>query len=135
LDEQVRRITRALEIYAEAGQSHYPREERLNADATSHDLVKMLGLREMQVTNGVVERVVGIDGTKANAASAAKFSDALAGFKLLFEIQFDNPDFAYHGNTVGPRGENKVLLRWKRDDGQYQVIYGDLHGRTVAHEK
>jgi len=135
LDEQARRIARALKIYAEAGQSHYPPEERLNAGAVSHDLVKMLGLREMIVTNGVVEKAVGTEGMTEKAASVAKFSDASAGFQRLFEIQFDNPDFAYHGNTVGPRDKDKVLLRWKRDDGQNEVIYGDLHDRTVAHEK
>jgi hypothetical protein len=44
----------------------------------------------------------------------------------------DKKDPAYYGQTVGPDDTNKVLLRWKLDDGQYRVIFGDLHADTVT---
>jgi len=44
----------------------------------------------------------------------------------------DKKDPAYYGETVGPDDTNKVLLRWKLDDGQYRVIFGDLHADTVT---
>ena len=44
-------------------------------------------------------------------------------------------DPAYHGETVKPGDVDEVLLRWKLDDGQYRVIYGDLHAETVSPEK
>jgi hypothetical protein len=42
---------------------------------------------------------------------------------------------AYYGKTVTPKDTDKVLLRWKLSDGEYRVIYGDLHAATVATEK
>jgi hypothetical protein len=32
----------------------------------------------------------------------------------------------YNGMTVGPTDKEKVLFKWRRDDGKDQVIYGDL---------
>lgn len=37
----------------------------------------------------------------------------------------------YFGATVKPGDAEGVLLRWKLDDGQYRVIYGDLRVETV----
>jgi outer membrane lipoprotein-sorting protein len=56
------------------------------------------------------------------------------GAPLLFyeELVDDNKDPAYYGETVRPDDTNKVLLRWKLDDGQYHVIFGDLHADTVT---
>jgi hypothetical protein len=50
-------------------------------------------------------------------------------YKTLVE---ENKDPAYYGETVGPDDTDKVLLRWKLDDGQYRVIFGDLHADTVT---
>jgi len=40
-------------------------------------------------------------------------------------------DAAYYGKTVGPNDKDKVLLRWKREDGKYEVIFGDLRAETA----
>lgn len=50
-------------------------------------------------------------------------------YKTLVE---ENKDPVYHGETVGPDDTDKVLLRWKLDDGQCRVIFGDLHADTVT---
>jgi hypothetical protein len=42
---------------------------------------------------------------------------------------------AYYGETVEPGDSSKVLLRWKLDDGQYRVIFGDLSAKTVTAEE
>ena len=47
----------------------------------------------------------------------------------------DKKDPAYYGQTVGPNDTNKVLLRWKLDDGQYRVIFGDLSIKNVTAEE
>ncbi len=47
----------------------------------------------------------------------------------------DNKDPAYYGQTVGPDDINKVLLRWKLDNGQYRVIFSDLSIRNVTPEE
>ncbi len=45
------------------------------------------------------------------------------------------PTPAYYGQTVGPKDKDKVLLRWKLDDGRYEVIFGDLRAETVTAER
>jgi hypothetical protein len=61
--------------------------------------------------------------------------NATRGFAVLNGIQRDNADAAYYGLTVGPKDSGKVLLRWKLDDGKYQVLYGDLRDEAVTAEK
>jgi len=47
----------------------------------------------------------------------------------------DKKDPAYYGETVGTDDTNKVLLRWKLDNGQYRVIFGDLSIKNVTPEE
>ena len=47
----------------------------------------------------------------------------------------ENRDLAYYGETVGLDDTNKVLLRWKLDDGRYRVILGDLSIKNVTSEE
>jgi len=52
---------------------------------------------------------------------------------LLYKSLVDeSKEPIYNGDTVGPDDADKVLLRWKLDDGQYRVIFGDLHTDTVT---
>ena len=60
---------------------------------------------------------------------------ASSGFARINGILRDNPDAAYYGKTVGPKDNDKVLLRWKLAGGKYQVIYGDLKPETVTAER
>ncbi len=47
----------------------------------------------------------------------------------------ENRDPVYNGDRVTPRDFDKVLMRWRLDDGQYRVIYGDLRIETVSAER
>jgi len=47
----------------------------------------------------------------------------------------ENKEPVYYGETVEPGDSSKVLLRWKLDDGQYRVIFGDLSAKTVTAER
>ncbi len=42
---------------------------------------------------------------------------------------------AYDGETVGPKDSAKILLRWRLEDGRYQVIYGDLRAEAVTAQR
>jgi outer membrane lipoprotein-sorting protein len=53
-------------------------------------------------------------------------------YKSLVE---ESKEPAYYGETVRPNDNNKVLLRWKLDEGQYRVIFGDLRVKTVTTEE
>ncbi|MDT8300892.1 MAG: hypothetical protein RQ760_05355 [Sedimentisphaerales bacterium] len=44
----------------------------------------------------------------------------------------DKKEPVYYGHTVGPDDINKVLMRWKLDDIQYRVIFGDLSIKNVT---
>jgi outer membrane lipoprotein-sorting protein len=41
----------------------------------------------------------------------------------------------YYGATVTPDDADKILLAWKIDDSQYEVIYGDLSTGTVPRDQ
>ncbi len=43
-------------------------------------------------------------------------------------------DPKYYGAVVEPGDADTILMGWRRDDGQYEVIYGDLSQGTVAPE-
>ena len=53
-------------------------------------------------------------------------------YKTLVE---EKKDPAYYGEMVGPEDAGKVLMRWKLDDGQYRVIFGDLSIKNVTPEE
>jgi hypothetical protein len=63
-----------------------------------------------------------------------KKMDALKPIRVLskFYLELGEKDPAYHGETAQPGEAEKVLLRWRLDDGQYRVIFGDLSARTVT---
>ncbi len=53
----------------------------------------------------------------------------------MFYVGLDGKDPAYYGKTVTPGDTDKVVMRWKLSDGEYRVIYGDLHAETVTPAK
>jgi hypothetical protein len=60
----------------------------------------------------------------------------LVGFAVFYKVLIEeNKNPAYYGEAVKPGDADEVLLRWKLDDGQYRVIFGDLHAETVTPEK
>jgi hypothetical protein len=120
LAEQLRQITAALKIYADASGGHYP-SKQIDPLGTTEDLCRMLGVTKWP------------GGKKEGKAGQA--AKAINGFQRIGTMRLDNPDFAYYGQTVGPKDQNKVLLRWRLDDGRYEVIFGDLRAETVAAER
>jgi outer membrane lipoprotein-sorting protein len=120
VEEQVRRISEALRIYAKASGGHYP--VKSDAQYVIDDVCKMLGVTRWGQRNR---------GDK-NGARVAKVT---AGMSQISKISVYKPEFAYYGKIVGPKDKDKVLLRWKLDDGRYEVIFGDLRAETVTAER
>jgi hypothetical protein len=54
----------------------------------------------------------------------------LVTFPRILGTQQADP--VYHGDVVTPADAELPLMRWKTPDGQYQVIFGDLHTETVT---
>ena len=121
IDDQVHKITEGLKLYAKYSGGHYPRVKMLYGDVTRDEFVKLSGVpyppqKEKDFADPRVKEV----------------NDATWGFATINTILRENADAAYHGKTVGPDDKDKVLFRWKLDDGSYKVIFGDLKSETVA---
>ena len=113
-----------MRLYLEASGGKYPRESR---EKFVHKDVY-----------DVLRKAVGVTGVigPAERKKLEKLQTAYTGFNMLRDdIQEVNADYAYNGNTVGPKDKDKVLLRWKLDDGNYEVIFGDLRSETVTAER
>lgn len=54
-----------------------------------------------------------------------------SGAMYYAQLVKDGHEPEYFGDTVTKADTDKVLLRWKLDDGQLRVIYGDLHAETL----
>jgi outer membrane lipoprotein-sorting protein len=54
------------------------------------------------------------------------------GVQFFGTLQTEGKDPVYYGQTVTAVDANKVLLRWKLDNGQYRVILGDLRIQDVS---
>jgi len=123
LTERVQIITEGLKIYAEFSGGHYPRGTMVYGDVTRDEIFKMIGIQG-QPTREQNRSDQYVKALRANLAATH-----------LNEILRDNPDAAYFGKTVEPKDAGKILVRWKLEDGRYQIIYGDLRSETVATER
>jgi outer membrane lipoprotein-sorting protein len=47
----------------------------------------------------------------------------------------DKKEPVYYGRTVGPDDVDAILMRWKINDNEYRVIFGDLSAMDVSAEK
>jgi len=66
-------------------------------------------------------------------------------FRFMTEIQIacayyvelikEDMDPAYYGEDVDTRDFDKVLMRWRLEDGRYRVVYGDLRTEDVSPER
>ena len=121
--EQIREIVGMLEHYAKTNGGRYPsanRVEGLNAamDEWFQD-IKRKQPRSNYFTKELEEKleIVGKGATQ------------------IENIEVNDPDAVYHGKTVKSGDKNKVLLRWRLNDGRHEVIFGDLHAETVTAER
>ena len=56
-------------------------------------------------------------------------------FDFYAMLVSEDRDPAYYGEVVHPGEADKVLIRWKLDNGQYRVIFGDLSAKAVSAEE
>lgn len=117
-------ITFALKTYAELCGGHYPQVTRSFAEPVRDEMYKAAGISYPART---VEEL--------RNKAYQKVQKAHQGFAVFNRVFRFNPDAAYYGKTVGPSDKDKVLLRWKLEDGRYQVIFGDLRSETVTAER
>lgn len=123
LAELVDRVTGGLKIYRELSGGHYPRGNIVYGDVTRDEMFGMIGIQNLSLSE------------QMKSDKFALVMKAVVGLGTINRILTDNPDAAYHGKTIGPKDAERILLRWKLDDGRYQVIYGDLRGEILSPEQ
>ena len=62
----------------------------------------------------------------------AQVSTLKYGAQYYETLQADDKDPVYNGPAVTAADADKVLLRWKLDNGQYRIIFGDLRIEDVT---
>ncbi|MGD0381987.1 MAG: hypothetical protein ABSA77_00605 [Thermoguttaceae bacterium] len=125
LEEQVSEIIKSFNIYAEEIDGRYPSEDGCDFAQTAN--IKLNAAKYDKLPKPPPVSIV--------KKREEKIKKAEKGWLLCSELQHYNSAFAYHGNSVSPQDKDKVLLRWKLDNGKYAIIYGDLHYETVTAEK
>lgn len=65
----------------------------------------------------------------------AQVSTLKYGAQYYGTLKSDGKDPVYNGLSVTAADVDKVLLRWRLDDGQYRVIFGDLRIEDVSPQR
>jgi outer membrane lipoprotein-sorting protein len=119
-DEVTKHIVTGLKTYEKYCGGRYPQVTRVYGDVTSEELNRNAGLPPRSPpTDKALDKVYW------------ECSQAWPGFGHMNVLQRQDAGAIYHGKTVGPQDKNKVLFRWTLPDGQFRVIYGDLHHEDV----
>jgi hypothetical protein len=126
-EEQAEEITRGLKTYAELCGGSYPRVARPSAKDALADMAKAAGILPPSSADFRLR--------KEQVPTALKIKRAKRGFNWLDLFFLQGADAAYYGSSVGPNDKDKVLVRWKLEDGRYEVIYGDLRAETVTAQR
>ncbi|MGD8413129.1 MAG: zf-HC2 domain-containing protein [Candidatus Latescibacterota bacterium] len=82
-----------------------------------------------EVEEAMNDRDTGSESVQDYFDELAKVGNACAFYGELLE---DNADPKYYGDRIGSRDYDKVLMRWRLEDGKYRVIYGDLRTEDVS---
>jgi hypothetical protein len=127
-EEQAEAISLGLKTYAELCGGSYPREARPSAKTALADMAKAAGI---PLPSSADFRL-----RKEQVPAALAIKRAKRGFNWLDWFFLQGADAAaYYGSSAGPNDKDKVLVRWKLEDGRYEVIYGDLRAETVTAQR
>jgi outer membrane lipoprotein-sorting protein len=113
-------IVNGLKTFARYCGGKYPQVKMVYGDVTSEELNKSAGLPPRSPPTD-----------KALQEVYAECLRASVGFGQINVLQRHSADAVYHGKTVGPQDKDKVLFRWKLNDGRFRVIFGDLRVQDV----
>lgn len=131
--DPLREITEALRLWARPPVEQYPRMKQQVGVNDVETLLSVLDILRSKWEQG--EAPFKAASAERVAREVERLAKQREGFLHLWTLVDAGRDVAYYGNTVGPKDHGRVLLRWKLDDGRYQVLFGDLHAEVVTAER
>ena len=129
--EAVDALVKAFRIYARYCGGRYPAARTINTEVVNAELYVKTGAMFARSQGRPKKR-----GEKRRPVKLPQnvedYFSAQTGFSQINLLRQFPVELAYHGKSVGPTDREKVLLRWKLESGDYEVIYGDLHSELVS---
>ena len=119
-----------LRTFARYNNGRYPQVPVVFVSEQGEVLRQKMGLD--QSVGGFEQPVPGQDWA---ATKEAEFAHGSYGLNYVQNAQTSESECRYRGESVTSRDATRVLLRWKRRDGRYQVIFGDLKTEIVAADR
>ena len=118
-------LLKGLRGFSELSGGRYP---------SSLDL--MTSSTEVQVAFIVHRRLSGVDmETEPTRVEIEKIL-AIQGSCMFFnKLREDEKEPKYYGKTITKGNPDAVLIRWKLEEDQYRVVFGDLQMGTVSKEQ
>ncbi|SIN87834.1 hypothetical protein SAMN05444166_1404 [Singulisphaera sp. GP187] len=134
LDLKAEQITEyvvfGLSTFAKYNHGKYPAVKYVYGDQQGEALRKLMGMGPE-----AIGWVVPSKETKWSDPKAGEFAHGSYGMSWINSLQREHPECVYHGKSVTSQDADKVLLRWKLDDDEYRVIYGNLKAENVSAER
>ena len=126
-DQITRYVVYGLSTFAKYNNGKYPAVKYVYGDEQGQALRKLMGMsRDAQGWLPPNKEL------KWDNPKDGEFAHGSYGMTWINSIQRDFSEGVYNGKTVTSRDATKVLLRWRLDDGDYRVIFGDLTAATVS---
>ncbi len=129
-DEITQYVVYGLSTFAKYNNGKYPAVKYVYGDEQGEALRKLMGMGRDALGWAQPSK-----GLKWANPKDGEFAHGSYGLSWINSIQRDFPEGVYNGKTVTPRDATKVLVRWRLDDGDYRVIFGDLTSATVSRSR
>jgi hypothetical protein len=126
-DEITRYVIYGLSTFAKYNNGKYPAVKYVYGDEQGEALRKLMGM-----SRDAMGWVKPSDTLKWRDPKQGEFAHGSYGLSWINVIQRDFAEGVYNGKAVTPNDAAKVLVRWKLDDGDYRVIFGDLSSASVS---
>lgn len=125
-EQVVEGIVDAFRLYAELSGGQYPQVKFIYGDVMLDHLYEFAGISLEQYLEAIEQDNTLIEKDRELWNKYSRISQSTRNWAELNGIMRHDASAMYNGMTVGPADKDKVLFRWRRDDGQDQLIYGDL---------
>ena len=125
-EQVVEGIVDAFRLYAELSGGKYPQVKFIYGDVMLDQLYKLAGISLEQYLAAIAKDNELIEKDKELWNKYSRISLSTRNWAELNGIMRHDASARYNGMTVGPTDRDKILFKWRRDDGKDQVIYGDL---------